>query len=125
MCNLDRLSAPLDEVAVLFEAINELSGANLSEEVYSGYPGAEVTEGHLHRMTWGFPLQMKGKQGQALKPKPVNNPRTDKLGSYFRRAAQTKRLMLYRAQKSEPLPSPCWLTRSGKSAVTPTYMVPR
>ena len=30
-------------------------------------------------MTWGFPLVLKGKNGQPLKPKPVNNARTDKL----------------------------------------------
>jgi hypothetical protein len=34
-------------------------------------------------MIWGFPLQLKGKHGQPLKPKPVNNTRADKLGSNF------------------------------------------
>lgn len=34
-------------------------------------------------MTWGFPLALKGKDGRALKPKPVNNARTDKLGPAF------------------------------------------
>ena len=34
-------------------------------------------------MNWGFPLQMKGKGGQPLKPRPVNNTRTDKLDSFF------------------------------------------
>lgn len=34
-------------------------------------------------MTWGFPLSLKGKHGQPLKPKPVNNARTDKLQTGF------------------------------------------
>ena len=34
-------------------------------------------------MTWGFPLVLTGKQGQKLKPKPVNNARTDKLQTAF------------------------------------------
>ena len=34
-------------------------------------------------MTWGFPLTLKGKSGQPLKPKPVNNCRTDKLDSFM------------------------------------------
>ena len=34
-------------------------------------------------MAWGFPLPRKGAKGQPLKPKPVNNARSDKLGSPF------------------------------------------
>lgn len=37
----------------------------------------------MSAMTWGFPLILRGKQGQPLKPKPVNNARTDKLDSGF------------------------------------------
>lgn len=94
MCNLYRLSVPIGEVAALFEVTGELSGTNLSDEVYPGYPGAVIAEGRLRRMTWGFPLQMKGKDGQALKPKPVNNARTDKLESFFWRASFEKRRCL-------------------------------
>ncbi|XUU59600.1 SOS response-associated peptidase [Erythrobacter sp. HA6-11] len=83
MCNLYRMTKGKDEVAAWFEAIEALGGANFGEEVYPGYPGAVVAEGSLRQMTWGFPLVLKGKQGQPLKPKPVNNARTDKLDSFF------------------------------------------
>ncbi|WP_394726805.1 SOS response-associated peptidase [Altererythrobacter sp. GH1-8] len=83
MCNLYRMTKGKDEVAAWFEAIEALGGANFGDEVYPGYPGAVVAEGILRQMTWGFPLVMKGKQGQPLKPKPVNNARTDKLDSFF------------------------------------------
>ncbi|MDE2621381.1 MAG: SOS response-associated peptidase family protein [Sphingomonadales bacterium] len=39
----------------------------------------------LEQMTWGFPVQLKGKAGQLLKPRPVNNARFDKLASFWRR----------------------------------------
>ena len=39
----------------------------------------------LDQMTWGFPVVLRGKQGQPLKPKPVNNARFDKLGEFWRR----------------------------------------
>ena len=32
-----------------------------------------------------FPLVLKGKSGQPLKPKPVNNTRADKRDSFMRR----------------------------------------
>lgn len=41
----------------------------------------------LEQMTWGFPVVLKGKQGQPLKPKPVNNARFDKLGAFWKRWA--------------------------------------
>lgn len=41
----------------------------------------------LEQMTWGFPVALRGKAGQLLKPKPVNNARFDKLGSFWRRWA--------------------------------------
>ena len=34
-------------------------------------------------MNWGFPLVLKGRQGQPLKPKPVTNAREDKLLTGF------------------------------------------
>ena len=83
MCNLYRMTKGKDEVAAWFEAIEALGGANFGEEVYPGFPGAVVADGTLRQMTWGFPLVLKGKQGQPLKPKPVNNARTDKLDSFF------------------------------------------
>lgn len=83
MCNLYRMTRTVDEVAGLFDAVNEAAGSNIGAEVYPGYPGLVVQGGRLRQMTWGFPLQMKGAKGQPLKPKPVNNTRTDKLGSFF------------------------------------------
>ena len=86
MCNLYRMTKNKDEVAKWFDAIDDLAGANFGAEVFPGYPGAVVAEGRLTQMSWGFPLVLKGSKGQLLKPKPVNNARTDKLGSPFWRA---------------------------------------
>lgn len=44
----------------------------------------------IDQMTWGFPVYVHGrvgKRGQQLKPKPVNNARFDKLGSFWARWA--------------------------------------
>lgn len=94
MCNLYRMTKTPSEVANWFGAVDSLGGANLGSEVYPGYPGLVVAQGHLRRMNWGFPLQLKGKSGQLLKPKPVNNTRTDKLDSYFWRHSFEERRCL-------------------------------
>lgn len=86
MCNLYKLSQSPDEVAQLFKARAVASG-NAAEEVYPGYPGLVFDGDALRTMTWGFPLALKGKSGQLLKPKPVNNTRADKLESGFWRAS--------------------------------------
>ena len=83
MCNLYRMTRNVDEVALWFDAVEASQGANFAGEVYPGYPGVVIAEGAVRRMNWGFPLQMKGKGGQPLKPRPVNNTRTDKLDSFF------------------------------------------
>lgn len=87
MCNLYRMSKSQDEVAHFFDAIGQdLSvspGGNAPELVYPGYPGMVLAEGRLAQMTWGFPLARKGAKGQPLKPKPINNARTDKLAGPF------------------------------------------
>lgn len=83
MCNLYRMTKSRTEVAKLFDAIEAADGANFGEEVYPGYPGLVVAQGRVRQMNWGFPLVMRGKHGQKLKPKPVNNTRTDKLDSFF------------------------------------------
>lgn len=87
MCNLYTLSNSQTELADFFDAIAQDFGANSAEEVYPGYPSLVVTgapEGRqLRSMIWGFPFQRKGAKGQPLKPKPINNARTDKLGSSF------------------------------------------
>ena len=87
MCNLYRMKNSVDEVAHWFAAIAQdmgmAGGGNAPELVYPGYPGMVFAEGSLQQMVWGFPLQRKGAKGQLLKPKPINNARTDKLGSSF------------------------------------------
>lgn len=39
----------------------------------------------MEQMTWGFPVVLRGKAGQKLKPKAVNNARFEKLGGYWKR----------------------------------------
>jgi putative SOS response-associated peptidase YedK len=82
MCNLYRMTKGTAEVARLFEVEPDLS-ANYAHEVYPGYPGLVVAEGQARAMHWGFPLVLKGKAGQPLKPKPVTNAREDKLLTGF------------------------------------------
>jgi putative SOS response-associated peptidase YedK len=83
MCNLYRMTKNASEVAAWFDAVEATEGVNFAAEVYPGYTGLVVAEGALRPMTWGFPLVLKGAKGQPLKPKPVNNARTDKLASFF------------------------------------------
>ncbi len=45
-------------------------------------------------MVWGFPLVLKGKNGQPLKPKPVNNARADKLDGFMWRYSFAERRCL-------------------------------
>ncbi len=94
MCNLYKLKASPAEIGDFFDA--EVAGfsANMAGEVYPGYPTAVIAQGKLQSMNWGFPLQRKGAKGQPLKPKPVNNTRTDKLKSYFWRASFEERRCL-------------------------------
>ena len=94
MCNLYKVKSSHTEVADFFDAIAEDFGANTAEEVYPGYPSLVVADGKLTAMTWGFPLQRKGAKGQPLKPKPVNNTRTDKVKSYFWRYSFEERRCL-------------------------------
>ena len=59
--------------------------------VHPREPGWVIRAGEqgpvLEQMTWGFPVALRGKSGHLLKPKPVNNARFDKLGSFWRRWA--------------------------------------
>ena len=115
MCNLYRMTKNTDEVAAWFDAVNEAGGANFGAEVFPGYPGAVVAGGALKQMTWGFPLVMKGKNGQPLKPKPVNNTRTDKLDSFFWRYSFEERRCL--------IPLTAWAEAEGpKGARTRSWM---
>ena len=115
MCNLYRMTKGKDEIAKWFEAVDELGGANFGEEVYPGYPGVVVVGGNVRQMNWGFPLAMKGKSGQPLKPKPVNNARTDKLGSFFWRQSFEERRCL--------IPLTAWAEAEGpKGSKTRTWL---
>ncbi|TCU55829.1 putative SOS response-associated peptidase YedK [Novosphingobium sp. PhB57] len=102
MCNLYRMRKATDEIAGLFRASAE-PAANLGEEVYPGYPGLVVAEHRIEAMTWGFPLAQTGKRGQAIKPKPINQARGDKLGTAFWRSSfQTRRCLVPFSAWAEP-----------------------
>ena len=115
MCNLYRMTKGRDEVARWFEATDQAAGANFGDEVYPGYPGLVVAEGALRQMSWGFPLAMKGAKGQPLKPRPVNNARTDKLAGPFWRDSFVKRRCL--------IPLTAWAEAEGeRGAMTRTWL---
>jgi len=120
MCNLYRMTKNVDEVARWFEAVDSDSpgaaqGANFSAEVYPGYPGLVISDGDLRSMNWGFPLAMKGRNGQPLKPRPVNNARTDKLDSFFWRHSFEERRCL--------IPLSAWAEAQGeKGSKTRTWL---
>ena len=116
MCNLYRMTKTVSEVAAWFDAVADHVGANLGGEVFPGYPGAVIADGHLRQMTWGFPLVLKSKRtGEPLKPKPVNNTRTDKLDTLFWRDSFEKRRCL--------IPVTAWAEAEGiKGAKTRTWL---
>lgn len=115
MCNLYRMTRTRSEVAAWFDAVDAAQGANFGEEVFPGYPGLVVADAEVRAMTWGLPLVLKGKQGQPLKPKPVNNARTDKLGTFFWRHAFEQRRCL--------IPLTGWAEAEGpKGSMTRTWM---
>ena len=93
MCNLYRMDRAGAEIARLFEVA--LPGRpNTPPEIYPGYPGLVVAGAELRSMVWGFPLSLKGAKGQALKPRPVNNTRADKLDSFIWRYSFAERRCL-------------------------------
>ncbi len=115
MCNLYRMTKNATEVAAWFDAVEGSQGANFGAEVYPGYPGLVVAEGAVRAMTWGFPLVLTGKQGQKLKPKPVNNARTDKLATFFWRHSFAERRCL--------IPLSGWAEAQGaKGRMTRTWL---
>jgi len=115
MCNLYRMTKNSNEVAGWFDAIDAAAGANFAAEVYPGYTGLVVAEGAVRPMTWGFPLVLKGAKGQPLKPKPVNNARTDKLSSFFWRHSFEERRCL--------IPLTAWAEAQGtKGRMTRTWL---
>lgn len=113
MCNLYRMTKGTAEVAKLFEVEADV-GANYAHEVYPGYPGLVIAEGRARAMNWGFPLVLKGKQGQPLKPKPVTNAREDKLLTGFWRNSFVHRRCL--------VPVSAWAEAEGeKGRMTRTW----
>lgn len=113
MCNLYRMRKSVGEVARLFDAGHE-HGANVSGELYPGYPGLVVAGEELRAMTWGFPLAMKGRNGQCLRPRPVTNAREDKLHTPFWRDSFMHRRCL--------IPVDAWAEAEGtKGRMTRTW----
>jgi putative SOS response-associated peptidase YedK len=91
MCNLYRMTRTAAEVAKWFAAVEGGEGANFAAEAYPGYTGLVVAEGGVRAMTWGFPLALTGAKGQPLKPRPVNNARSDRLATpFWRNAFETR-----------------------------------
>ncbi len=68
----------------------------------------------VEQMTWGFPVVLRGKQGQPLKPKPVNNARFDKLGAFWRRWASepSHRCLIPAARYAEAVGEPGRMTEA-------------
>lgn len=118
MCNLYRLARAPEEVARMFAA-RVVQGANLAAEVYPGYPGLVLATGEdgalaAGAMTWGFPLALKGRNGQPLKPKAVTNAREDKLATAFWRDSFARRRCL--------IPLTAWAEAEGaKGRMTRTW----
>lgn len=95
MCNLYQMRRTSAEVANLFRGVDMASGANRGELLYPGYPGLVMARGEVRQMTWGFPLpQVSKKTGKPIKPKAVNNARTDKLATPFWRSSFEQRRCL-------------------------------
>ncbi len=97
MCNLYRMKQSRLEVADFFVSLTQdmhIAPGNAPAEIYPGYPGLVLAQGKLQQMVWGFPLPRVGAKGQPIKPKPVNNARTDRLGSPFWSASFTARRCL-------------------------------
>lgn len=113
------MSRTQDEVAQFFDSLSGnltvAPAGNAAQQVYPGYPGLVMDGKALRQMVWGFPLQRKGAKGQPLKPKPVNNARTDKLSSPFWSASFRERRCL--------IPVSAWAEAQGpKGSMTRTWL---
>jgi putative SOS response-associated peptidase YedK len=78
----------------------------------------------VDQMTWGFPVMLKGKSGQPLKPRPVNNARFDKLGTFWKRwAAEPRQRCLIPVKRYAEAVGPSgsmtetWLSRADGDAI--------
>ncbi len=110
------MSKSVDEVARWFGVAGTGLGSNVGEEIYPGHPGHVVADNAVRQMSWGFPLVLKSKKtGEPLKPKPVNNARTDKLDSFMWRSSFAERRCL--------IPMTAWAEAEGeKGAKTRTWL---
>lgn len=108
MCNLYRMSKSADEIARLFAATQPIANPNFDETLYPSSKGLVVADNTVRTMVWGFPLKLKSKKtGEPLKPKPVNNTRTDKLTSFMWRYSFEERRCL--------IPVSAWAEAEGPS----------
>ncbi len=122
MCNLYRLASGPQEVARMF-GVEVDHGINIAAEVYPGYPGLVVADGRAKAMNWGFPLILKGKQGQPLKPKPVTNARDDKLlTGFWRDSFVSRRCLIPVSQWAEPQGEAGRMTRTWYSLAETSVM---
>ena len=91
MCNRAE-RGDTQKVLNLFKAKRGLRFNEGPLQIHPAQPGAVIrlvdAEREMEQRTWGFPLpQTSKKTGLPLKPKPVNNARFDKLGTYWKRWA--------------------------------------
>ena len=120
MCNLYTVRVSAAEVANYFSAkmANQFNAG--PGEIYPDGQGMvianEAGESVLRSMTWGFPLSLKSKKtGKPLKPKPVNNARSDKLDSYMWRYSFKERRCL--------IPLTAWAEAEGpRGSMTRTWI---
>ena len=85
MCNLYTTKKPAAEIARFFHVESKRS-LNFAEQFYPGYSGLVIADGEVRSMIWVFPFQqIRKKTEKPLKPKPVNDTRTDKLDTFFGR----------------------------------------
>lgn len=91
MCNLYKLETK-SQLDLFGRNIQDLVGNAPPEDVYPGGQGIVFkSSGELRTMTWGFPLKQTSKKtGKPIKPKAVNNARSDKLLTPFWKGAFTK-----------------------------------
>lgn len=115
MCNLYSNRRTASEIADLLRAINAANGSNQGTLVYPQYPGL-VVGGEVRSTIWGFPLAQKSKKtGLPLKPRPVNNARSDKLHSFMWRYSFAERRCL--------IPADAWAEAEGeRRAMTRTWL---
>jgi putative SOS response-associated peptidase YedK len=111
MCNRYQVRTAQAEALQLKLGLTSDRSLNYAGEVYPGYTGLviaadETGQPQARAMTWGFPLVLTGKQGQPLKPKPVNNAREDKLGTWMWRDSFERRRCL--------IPASAWAEAEGE-----------